>query len=278
MHYNKDMQRRVFFISDRTGISAETLGETLLTQFQNINFMRTDIPFVTSPEKAHLAVAQITAAEETDGVAPLIFSTLTDPESQSIIAAGTSHVFDLFGTYIKPLERALGVNSSHTAGRMHGMTNSDEYQHRVDALNFTLDHDDGLRPKDLAKANVVLIGVSRSGKTPTSLYLAMHFHLKTANYPLNEEDLQYGNLPEQLKPVHDRIFGLSIKPEQLSRIRHGRRPNSRYSSMEQCMFEVQRAETVYRESAIPFVDTTSVSIEEIATNILQHFGFERPHH
>ncbi len=272
------MERRVFFISDRTGISAETLGETLLTQFQNIKFLRTDIPFVTTPEKARSAVAQITAAEEMDGVAPLIFSTLTDPESQSIIAAGTRHVFDLFGTYIKPLERALGVNSSHTAGRMHGMTNSDEYQHRVDALNFTLDHDDGLRPKGLSQANVVLVGVSRSGKTPTSLYLAMHFHLKTANYPLNEEDLQYGSLPEQLKPVHARIFGLSIKPEQLSRIRHGRRPNSRYSSMEQCMFEVQRAEAVYRDSAIPFVDTTSVSIEEIATTILQHFGFERPHH
>ena len=144
------MQRRVFFISDRTGISAETLGETLLTQFQHIEFVRTDIPFVTSPEKARLAVAQIAAAEKADGAAPLIFSTLTDPESQSIIATGTNHVFDLFGTYIEPLERALGVESSRTAGRMHGMTNTDEYQHRVDALNFALDHDDGLAERGSA--------------------------------------------------------------------------------------------------------------------------------
>jgi regulator of PEP synthase PpsR (kinase-PPPase family) len=272
------MQRRVFFISDRTGITAETLGETLLTQFQEIEFTRTDIPFVTSPEKARMAVAQIEAAEKADGTAPLVFSTLTDPESQSIIATGTKHVFDLFGTYIEPLERALGVDSSHSAGRMHGMSNTDVYQHRVDALNFTLDHDDGLRPKDLELADVVLVGVSRSGKTPTSLYLAMHFHLKAANYPLNDEDLEYGSLPETLEPVRDRIFGLSIKPEQLSRIRHGRRPNSRYSSMEQCVSEVHRAEAMYRDVDIPFVDTTSVSIEEIATNILQHFEFERPHH
>ena len=272
------MTRRVFFVSDRTGITAETLGETLLTQFANVEFNRTNIPFVTSPEKARVALTTIEEAERHDGEPPLVFSTLTDPECQAIIAAGAQHVFDLFGTYIDPLERALGTESSHTAGVMHGMSDTGSYEHRVDALNFTLDHDDGLRFKDLGQADVILIGVSRSGKTPTSLYLAMHFHLKAANYPLNDDDLGCGNLPVKLRNDRERIFGLSINPDQLSRIRHGRRPNSRYASLEQCKSEVLRAESMYRAEDLPFLDTTVVSIEEIATQILQHFEFARPHH
>ena len=158
------------------------------------------------------------------------------------------------------------------------MSDTGSYEHRVDALNFTLDHDDGLRLKDLGQADVILIGVSRSGKTPTSLYLAMHFHLKAANYPLNDDDLGYGNLPVKLRNDRERIFGLSINPDQLSRIRHGRRPNSRYASLEQCKSEVLRAESMYRAEDLPFLDTTVVSIEEITTQILQHFEFARPHH
>lgn len=272
------MKRSVFFLSDRTGITAETLGETLLTQFPHVEFTRTSIPFVTSPEKARVAVKRIQAAERSDGVPPLVFSTLTDPESQAIIAAGTRYVFDLFGTYIGPLEEALGAASSHTAGKMHGISDQSVYQRRVDALNFTLDHDDGMRPKELDQADVVLIGVSRSGKTPTCLYLAMHFHLKAANYPLNDDDLVYESLPVRLRRLREKFYGLSIDPQHLSRIRHGRRPNSRYASLEQCRDEVMRAERLFRAENIPYIDTTSISIEEIATTIQQHFGFERPHH
>jgi hypothetical protein len=272
------MNRRVFFISDRTGITAETLGETLLTQFADIEFVRVTLPFVSSAEKARRALDTIAAAARGDGAPPLVFSTLTDPESQAIIATAAGHVFDLFGTYIEPLERALGVASSHTAGKMHGMANAQVYQRRVDALNFTLDHDDGLRPRDVEQADVVLVGVSRSGKTPTCLYMAMHFHLKCANYPLNDDDLQFPSLPASLGRVRNRIYGLTIVPEQLSRIRHGRRPASRYASLEQCRGEVARAEALFVAEAIPYLDTTSISIEEIATTIQQHFGFERPHH
>jgi len=272
------VKRHVFFVSDRTGITAENLGETLLTQFPQVEFVRTNIPFVTSPDKAQVALARIRAAEQADGVPPLVFSTLTDTETQGIIAAGTPYVFDLFGTWIEPLETALGTQSSHTAGRMHGITDTGVYERRVNALNFALDHDDGLRPRELDQADVVLIGVSRSGKTPTCLYMAMHFHLKAANYPLNDEDLQYATLPVPLRRLRDRIYGLSIDPTQLSRIRHGRRPNSRYASRDQCRSEVAGAEALFRAEAIPYIDTSFVSIEEIATTIQQHFGFERPHH
>ncbi|MGE0385907.1 MAG: pyruvate, water dikinase regulatory protein [Gammaproteobacteria bacterium] len=270
------MRRRVFFVSDRTGITAETLGETLLTQFPDVEFTRTNVPFVTGPDKARQALAQIQAAEAADGEPALVFSTLTDTESQVIIGSGLRHVFDLFGTYIDPLERALGVASSHTAGRMHGLNDHDAYDRRVEALNYTLDHDDGLNPKEYDQADVILIGVSRSGKTPTCLYMAMHLHLKCANYPLNDEDLQYPTLPAALRRLRSRIFGLTIDPEQLSRIRNGRRPGSRYASVEQCRLELQGAQRMYYNEGIASLDTTAVSIEEIATTIHQHFGFERP--
>jgi len=272
------MKRSVFFVSDRTGITAETLGESLLTQFSHMEFERIHLPFITSPDKARLAVSRIRAAQAADGREALVFSTLTDPGTQAIIATSSKFVFDLFGTFIEPLEMALDSESSHTAGKMHGMGDANYYQHRVDALNFTLDHDDGVRLKDLDQANVILIGVSRSGKTPTSLYLAMHFHLKAANYPLNDDDFELSGLPVKLRRFREKIYGLSIQAEQLSQIRHGRRPNSTYASLEQCRTEAALAERLYREEGIPFVDTTTVSIEEIATTILQHFGFERPRH
>ncbi len=272
------MRRSVFFVSDSTGITAETLGETLLTQFPKLPVERATIPFVNTVEKAHEAVRRLRAAAAADGADPVVFSTLTAPDVLAILATGSRHVFDLFGTYIEPLEKALGTDSSHTSGVMHGMQDHGRYQRRVDALNYTLDHDDGLRPREMNLADIILVGVSRSGKTPTCLYMAMHFHLKCANYPLNDDDLEYGRLPPALHAARQRLYGLTITPEQLSRIRHGRRPGSRYASLEQCRSEVERAELLFREEGIPCIDTTSVSIEEIATTIQQHFRFARPHH
>ncbi|MEM7467969.1 MAG: kinase/pyrophosphorylase, partial [Pseudomonadota bacterium] len=177
-------QRRAFFISDRTGITAEALGQSLLTQFPKINFVITTIPFVTNQTLAQNAASTINNAREQDGVAPIVFSTLTDPTTQHIITQSNEYVFDLFGTFIEPLEDALGQESSHTAGRMHGIGDGSEYERRLNALNFTLGHDDGLSIKTIHEADVVLLGVSRCGKTPTCLYLAMHYSLRAANYPL----------------------------------------------------------------------------------------------
>ncbi|MCC7410852.1 MAG: kinase/pyrophosphorylase [Gammaproteobacteria bacterium] len=271
------MKRTIFFLSDRTGITAEALGETLLTQFPGVDFVRTSVPFLTSPDKAMAVLARIQAAERNDGAPPIVFSTLTDPQSQAVIASGTQFVFDLFGTWIEPLEKALGTQSSHTAGQMHGISDVNLYLRRVDALNFTLDHDDGLRPRDMHEADVILIGVSRSGKTPTCLYMAMHYHLKAANYPLDADELRFDTLPPCLRGVRDKLYGLSIDAEHLSRIRHGRRPNSRYASVEQCRTEVAGAQSLFRAVGIPYIDTTSISIEEIATTIQQHFAFARPY-
>ncbi len=272
------MTRRVFFVSDRTGITAETLGESLLTQFPDQQFLRTNLPFIGTAEKAQIALKRINDVVAVGGERPLVFSTLTDPQTQAVIAGADAWVFDLFGTYIEPLEKALGKASSHTAGRMHGMTDLGRYQHRVNALNFTLDHDDGLRLRELDQADVILVGVSRSGKTPTCLYLAMHFHLKAANYPLDDDDLDSDQLPEKLRAHKRKIFALTIQPEHLSRIRHERRPDSNYASLAQCRAEIARAVAIFDNEQIPCIDTTTTSIEEIATTVLEHFGFERARH
>lgn len=261
------MKRRVYFISDRTGITAETLGASLLTQFPDIEFVRTHVPFVTSESAARGAVAMIQAQSADDAGAPLVFSTLTDPDIQAILADSSPLFFDLFGTFIGPLEDALGCKSSHTAGRMHGIGDINVYERRVHALNFTLGHDDGLSPHNFDEADIVLLGVSRCGKTPTCLYLAMHYSLKAANYPLTDDDFEQRRLPKILQPVRDKLYGLTIVPEQLSRIRRERRPDGEYATLARCRAEVAQAEALFQRENIRFVDTTTVSIEEIASII-----------
>ncbi len=266
------MKRRVFFISDRTGITAETLGQSLLTQFPSIEFNRTNIPFVTNELAARNAAAMIEKAAAEDDEPPLVFSTLTDTSIQQIIAADHQYVFDLFGTFIELLEDLLGLESSHTAGSMHGIGDASAYERRLQALNFTLNHDDGLHTHDLNEAEIVLIGVSRCGKTPTCLYLAMHYSLKAANYPLTDDDFEENTLPGILQPVREKIYGLTIVPEQLSRIRRERRPHGNYAKVAQCRAEVAKAEALFRDENIQFIDTTTVSIEEIAATIGRDMG------
>ena len=263
------MSRRVFFISDRTGITAETLGRSLLTQFPDTEFKIANIPFVTNQLAAEKAAATIRGAAEQDGVAPLVFSTLTDPATQFIISSSNEYVFDLFGTFIEPLEDALGTQSSHTAGRMHGIGNATEYEHRLSALNFTLNHDDGLSTRDIDGSDVVLVGVSRCGKTPTCLYLAMHYSLAAANYPLTADDFDQSALPKILESCRAKLYGLTIVPEQLSRIRQERRPNGEYAKLSRCRAEVAQAEAMFHAEQIPFLDTTTISIEEIAATIVR---------
>jgi len=266
------MKRSVFFVSDRTGITAEMLGESLLTQFPGVEFKRTNIPFVTNEPTARNAVARITDAANEDDLPPLVFSTLTDTAIQKILANSSQFVFDLFGTFIEPLEDALRLESSRTAGRMHGIGDSGAYERRLQALNFTLNHDDGLHLRSLNDAEIILVGVSRCGKTPTCLYLAMNYSLKTANYPLTDDDFEEKTLPKVLEPVREKLYGLTIVPEQLSRIRHERRPHGHYATLAQCRSEVAKAETLFKSENIQFLDTTTISIEEIAATVGRDMG------
>ncbi len=261
--------RTAFFISDGTGITAETFANALLAQFE-IKPHRIRLPFIDSVDKAHNAVRQINHSAQVDGARPLVFTTVVNMDVLAVLKAECKGMLiDMFGTFISPLEIELGIKSNHRVGRFSDVTRSQEYHDRIEAINFTLAHDDGQTHVDLANSDLILIGVSRSGKTPTSLYLAMQFGLKVSNYPLIPEDFERRQLPPALVPYKKKLFGLTINPERLSEIRHERKPNSRYASLVNCRYEVSEAESMMRRAGVRWMSTTSKSIEEISTIILQ---------
>jgi hypothetical protein len=270
--------RTVFFLSDRTGITAETLGHSLLTQFNGVRFQRVTLPFIDSPDKAREAVAQINQATARTGARTLVFSTLVDDEVRSIILTADCLCLDFFDAFIGPLERELQIRSSHAAGRAHGAHDLENYTRRIDAMNFALGSDDGINPRNYRDAEVILVGVSRTGKTPTCLYLALHYGIHAANCPLTEDDLEHGRLPSVLEKHRDLLFGLTIDPNRLQGIRQERRPDTVYASTRQVHYEIKEAETLFRKHRIPFVDTTHYSVEEIATTVLQQTGLRRRLH
>ena len=269
-------KRSAFFISDQTGLTAETLGRSLLSQFDSIEFKRMTLPYIDTADKARGAAARINAAAQTDGQRPLLFSTLILPEIRDIIAQSDALILDLFEMFIAPLEQELGTPSSHAVGRSHGVEAS--YTARMDAVNYALDHDDGGITRELNRADIVLIGVSRCGKTPTSLYLALQFGIYAANYPLVPEDFATAALPPALRPLRNKLYGLTIRPERLQQIRAERSPDSRYASLENCQFEVKQAEQLMNQFGIPYLNVTAMSVEEIATTLVHQGGLKRwPH-
>jgi len=267
--------RTVFFVSDGTGITAETFGNAILAQFE-IEPKHVRLPFVDSVDKAYQAVRQINHTGAVEGIKPIVFTTLVNMEILKIIQDGCQGMLlDMFGMFVHPLETELGLKSNHRVGRFSDASKSKEYQSRIEAINFSLEHDDGQSHRDLEHSDVILVGVSRSGKTPTSLYLAMQYGLKASNYPLIPEDFERQQLPPSLKAHRHKIFGLTIQPERLAEIRNERRPNSKYASLENCRMEVAEAESMMRRSGIRWLSTTTKSIEEISTTILQEIRPER---
>ena len=261
-------RRRVFFVSDRTGLTVEALGSSLLTQFGDIDFLRVTLPFIDSIPKAIQVVAQVNEAHRGANRRPLVFSSIVDDAVRAEINKCDALVLDVFERFIVPLEGELGLKSLHAVGRAHSAGNVKDYNHRIEAINYTLAHDDGVTHRGLEEADIVLVGVSRTGKTPTCLYMAMQFGIKAANYPLIPEDLEANRLPPSLKPLKNKVWGLTITPERLSQIRSERRPDSRYASPENCRYEVSAAEKLMRQAGINYIDATTKSIEEIATHML----------
>ena len=269
-------RRTVFFISDRTGITAEMLGNSLLSQFEEIEFQRVTIPFVDSPDKVTAVIEQVNETAEREGRRPIVFSSVVDDSMSETLRRNTSALtLDLFQVFIAPLETELSAKSSHAAGRSHGIANSHEYFARMDAINFAQTHDDGAATRDLARAQVILVGVSRCGKTPTSLYLALQFGIRAANFPLTPDDFADRALPGSVLPHRDRLFGLTINAERLHKIREERRPGSKYAALENCRYEVRECEHLMERERIPIVDTTAKSIEEIATTIVHRANLQR---
>lgn len=269
------MKRTAFFISDGTGITAETLGQSLLAQFENINFHKLTRPYIDTAEKAQAMVQQINAAAEADGVRPIIFDTIVNRDIREVLSHCNGFMVDIFSTFLSPLEQELASHSSYTVGKSHSIAHNPNYMERIDSVHFALDNDDGARTHYYDKADLILVGVSRCGKTPTCLYMALQYGIRAANYPLTEDDMERLQLSAALKEHKSKLFGLTIDPDRLAAIRNERKPNSRYASYAQCEFEVREVESLFRRENIPFINSTHFSVEEIAAKILVEKGVER---
>ena len=268
-------KRTVFFVSDQTGVTAETMGHSLMTQFDGIEFSQITVPFISTVDKAREAVRKIDLVAAQEGVRPIVFSTLVQEDVRNVVRGSTGLFLDFFDPFLAPLESELCTQSSHAVGRAHRMADGHAYALRIDATNYAMASDDGSAIGGYARADVILIGVSRSGKTPTCLYLAMQYGVFAANYPLTEEDLESRKLPRAVEPYQAKLFGLRIKPERLQQIRNERRPESRYSSAAQVAFELRAAEALFERYGIPVIDSTECSIEEMSSRILERMGVER---
>jgi len=267
--------RTVFFISDHSGVTAETMGHSLLSQFEGVSFKAVTLPFISSMEKAAEVLERINATAHADGMPPIIFSTLVRDAEREMVKRANGLFLDFFDAFLAPLESELGQKSSHALGRAHGMIDLAGYMTRIDATNFALANDDGGQFREYERADVVLLGVSRSGKTPTCLYLALQYGIYAANYPLMEEDLEGGELPDAVRAYARKLFGLTIEPARLQQIREVRRPASRYASAQQVQYELRAAERLYERFGVPHIDTTHCSVEEISSRILQLTGIPR---
>ena len=272
---SEPMQRRVFFISDGTGITAESFGQSLLAQFEHIEVSHQTLPYIDSAEKAVRVAEEINNAK-VDGHAPLVFSTIINEEVGQIIRAADARMFDIFQSFMPRLETEFKQHATHDVGKKRAIdSNNNRYNKRIEAVHYALDNDDGARIRYYDMADIIIVGVSRSGKTPTCLYMGLQFGIHAANYPITEDELDMSSLPAALKPHKHKLFGLTIEPARLANIRNERRPNSRYSSARQCNREVNDVEMLYQREKIPFINTTHYSVEEISTRIMVQAGIER---
>jgi regulator of PEP synthase PpsR (kinase-PPPase family) len=266
--------RPVFYVSDGTGITAETIGHSLLTQFGNSRFSTDRLPFVDTADKAREAAIRIRAAGEAAGSRPIVVTSCVDIGLTALVAESGALMLDVFAPFIEPLERELGEARQQRVGQAHGMVDFEAYHRRINAMNYALTHDDGIS-MNYDEADLILVGVSRAGKTPTCVYLALHHGIRAANYPLTPDDLEEERLPAKLRQHRSKLFGLTIDPIRLHQIRQERRANSRYAQMDTCRRDVAQAEAMLRREGIEMLSTTHASIEEISSRVLEYLGINR---
>jgi hypothetical protein len=266
--------RQVFFLSNGTAITAETLGMSLLAQFPDHSFQTHTVPFVDSPEKANAVTDDINRSIEESGQMPIVICTMADEDLINIIKHSQALVIDPFGDILPRLEKALAAQH-HQPFESHRTVNPSLYESRIDAIDYAMLHDDGGKMQNYDEADIILVGVSRSGKTPSCLYLALQFGIKAANYPITEEDMDSDQLPKPIAPFKDRLYGLTTDLQRLVNIREERRPNSRYASTNQCRFELRAVEEMYMRHRIPYINTSRMSVEEISARIIRDNGLHR---
>ncbi|MFK7891148.1 MAG: pyruvate, water dikinase regulatory protein [Granulosicoccus sp.] len=262
------IKRTAFIVSDRTGLTAQAMAHSLLSQFPSIDFQIESFTFVDSEQKASALVRRCIAIRQQHGMSPMVFLTMVDDDLRALFSQADITVFDLFQTFIGPMEERLGIESSHTIGGSHGVQDEKAYTSRIAAVHFAMQTDDGMDVSNYRKADLIIVGVSRCGKTPASLYMSLHYGLFVANYPLTDQELEFKRLPEILQVHRGKLFGLTIDPFRLLKIRQKRYEGSTYSDAVTCQREIAQAESIFRAESIPYLNTTSMSVEEIGAMIV----------
>lgn len=271
----ESQRRDVFYVSDGTAITCETLGHVVLGQFA-VQPNEKTFPFVESDEKLSELLKQIQRSYQLHGVKPLVFFSMVIPEMRTRLLQAPAHFYDVLESIVQrvsldiEMEPAPKLQRSRSVGK-----DSDTYFDRIAAIEYTLAHDDGVSLKDLDRADIILLGVSRSGKTPTSLYMAMQFGLRVVNYPFIAEDMHAMRLLPEFEFHRHKLFGLTINAERLTEIRENRLAGSEYASNQQCQQELATVEALFRREAISCINTSSLSVEEISTRILERTGLKR---
>lgn len=267
--------RDVFYVSDGTAITCETLGHVVLGQFSFIPNEKT-FPFVESEDKVADVIKEIEISYQRDGVKPLVFFSIVVPEIREMLLKAPAHGYDVLESIVQKVQDDIQMEPQPKMQRSRSVSkDSDTYFDRIAAIEYTLAHDDGITLKGLDEADIILLGVSRSGKTPTSLYMAMQFGLRVVNYPFIAEDVKMMRLLPEFEIHRHKLFGLTINPERLNEIRENRLSGSEYASTEQCKLELDTVEALFRREAIPYINTSSLSVEEITTRILERAGMKR---
>ena len=265
----------IFFVSDGTGITVETVGQSLLAQFNYLQFEKVTLPFIDTEQKALDIVERINLVSIKQPIAPIVLGSLINEDIRRILANSKSLFIDVLEPFIPLFEQHLKIAANKKVGIGHSLYNDPNYQRRINAVQFAMDSDDGNNASQYHLADAILLGISRTGKTPASLYLALQYGIMVVNYPLTEEDMDTNYLPLSLMPFRHKLFGLTVNPNWLANLRQQRQPNSKYASINQCEFESMFSVQLFKKYQIPYVDTTSMSIEELSSHVMSQMGIGR---
>lgn len=256
----------VYYVSGSTALLAEDVGKALLCQFQEISFNEEKIPFIKTRAAAEKAMKHI--LEQSGGVRPLVFCTIMDAGIKKILDSPEVEFFDVFGNVLDRLENCLETKALRVPGYSRNIDDI-TLAKRVEAIHFSIEHDDGTRSREYDEAEVILLGVSRSGKTPVSVYLATHMGIKSANFPLTSEHLDSYELPPEIVRNRKKVVGLMTSPGLLHKIREQRYSGSTYAKLSTCATELNQAKEIYLRYGIQSLETDGKSIEETSVQVTQ---------
>ena len=260
---------QIYLISDSTGETLDRIFLALKAQFKNIDYKVHSYSFARTENQIFKILDNAKNYENS-----VILYTIVDNNLAKCLANESDKkkipCFGLLGNLILNFSKILNQKASHKPSGQHAL--NDEYYERIEAIQFTMNHDDGNLADDIEKSDIILVGVSRTSKTPTSIYLA-NKGFKTSNIPLVNEN----SLPEKLKdnPQLTCVVGLSAEPERLVDLRKNRMnslketENIKYTNIENIKKEIVDAKKTFQKYKWPTIDVTRKSVEETAASIIK---------